>query len=137
MAAKYQGVTTVRRLEDFDRWLQYAVEGKTCRHQLWLGRSGTGKTARLHKHVKNTIGHDMFPHMEGRVEAPIYSGRITPAKWYVRGWQHHLDPLLLLNDVDIRRVDGPLGDVASPVPRITRPADDSVGPQAEGRARPG
>ena len=41
----------------------------------------------------------------GRVEAPIYSGRMTPAKWFIRGWQHHLEPLLCLNDLSIRRVD--------------------------------
>ena len=45
------------------------------------------------------------PKIKGRVEAPIYSGFVTPAKWFIRGWQHHLDPLLLLNDVDIRRGD--------------------------------
>jgi hypothetical protein len=47
----------------------------------------------------------MFPSMRGRVECPVYSGRITPAKWYVRGWQHRLESLLCLNDVTIQRVD--------------------------------
>ena len=30
---------------------------------------------------------------------------MTPAKWFIRGWQHHLEPLLCLNDIHIRRVD--------------------------------
>lgn len=101
----YSGATLVRRFADFDLWLGHAVQGRSKRHQLWLGRPGKGKTARLHRHVKNTIGHDLFPRLERRVAAPVYSGRITPAKWFVRGWQHHLEPLLCLNDVSIRRVD--------------------------------
>lgn len=101
----HPGTTVVRRLADFDLWLGHAVRGRSKRHQLWLGRPGKGKTARLHRHVKNSVGNDMFSCLEGRVEAPIYSGRITPAKWFIRGWQHHLEPLLCLNDVTIRRVD--------------------------------
>ena len=90
---------------DFDAWLGHAVQGRSKRHQLWLGRPGKGKTARLHRHIENTVGQRMFPHLKGRVAGPIYSGRITPAKWFIQGWQHRLEPLLCLNDVAIRRVD--------------------------------
>jgi hypothetical protein len=102
---QHRGVTVVRTRAEFDRWLAHAVLGRSNRHQLWLGRPGKGKTARIHLHVKNTVGSDVFPDREGRVEAPIYSGRITPAKWFVRGWQHHLEPLVCFNDVSIRRRD--------------------------------
>src|SRR5689334_1133541 len=99
------GATIIRTFAEFDLWLGHAVRGTSRRHQLWLGRPGKGKTARLHRNVRNTVGHDMFPSQKGRVDAPIYGGRITPGKWFVRGWQHHLEPLLCLNDVLIRRVD--------------------------------
>lgn len=99
------GVTVVRTFADFDLWLGHAVQGRSKRHQLWLGRPGKGKTARLHRHVRNTVGHDPNPHLEGRVSAPIYAGRMTPSKWFIRGWQHRLEPLLCLNDLAIRRVD--------------------------------
>ena len=105
MADYHSGTRIVRRFADLDLWLGHAVQGRSKRHQLLLGKPGKGKTARLHRHVRNTIGHDLFPKQPGRVAAPIYSGRITPAKWFVRGWQHHLEPLLCLNDVSIRRVD--------------------------------
>lgn len=98
-------VTTVRTFHDFDLWLGHAVSGRSNRHQLWLGRPGTGKTARLHRHVRNTVGTDDFPGLPGRVAAPIYTGRITPPKWYVRGWQHRLERLLCLNDVTIHTMD--------------------------------
>ena len=64
-----------------------------------------GTTSRLHRHVQNSVGSDMSPRLGGHVEAPVYSGRVTPAKWFIRGWQHRLEPLLCLNDVSIRRVD--------------------------------
>jgi hypothetical protein len=99
------GTRVIRTFAEFDQWLGHAVEGRSNRHQLWLGRPGKGKTARLHRHVQNTVGKDMFPAIKGRIQAPVYSGRITPAKWFIRGWQHHLEPLLCLNDVSIRRVD--------------------------------
>src|SRR5271155_3054907 len=99
----HPGTSVIRRFADFDLWLGHAVQGRSKRHQLWLGRPGTGKTARLHRHVKNTVGTDMFPALGGRIPAPIYAGRITPAKWFIRGWQHHLEPLLCLNDVSIPR----------------------------------
>lgn len=99
------GATIVRRFDEFDRRLASVVQERSNRHQLWLGRPGSGKTARLHRHVKNLVGHDMFPRLEGRVEAPIYEGRITPAKFFIRGWQHHLEPLLCLNDVSIHKMD--------------------------------
>ena len=91
--------------EDFDRWLGHVVQGRSKRHQLWLGRPGKGKVARIHRAVQNSVGSDMFPDLQGRVVAPIYGGRVTPAKWFIRGWQHHLEPLLVLNDIDIRRMD--------------------------------
>jgi hypothetical protein len=97
--------TIVRTFADMDAWMGAAVRGKIERHQLWLGRPGSGKTARLHRHIKNRVEHDMFPGLQDRAEAPIYSGRITPAKWFIRGWQHHLEPLLALNDVSISRID--------------------------------
>ena len=102
---QHRGVTVVHTFADFDLWLGHAVRGRSNRHQLWLGRPGKGKTARLHRHVRNSAGADLFPDLMGRVEAPIYAGRMTPAKWFIRGWQHHLEPLLCLNDLSIRRVD--------------------------------
>jgi hypothetical protein len=99
------GITIVRKFKDFDRWLGHVVQGRSKRHQLWLGKPGKGKTARIHRAVKNSVGSDLFPDLTGRVMAPIYGGRVTPAKWYIRGWQHRLEPLLVLNDVDIRRMD--------------------------------
>jgi hypothetical protein len=102
---EHPGRTVVRTFRDFDLRLGHAVHGRSRRHQLWLGRPGTGKTARLHRHISNSVGVDLFPDLPGRMAAPIYSGTITPAKWYIRGWQHHLEPLLCLNDVSIRRVD--------------------------------
>jgi hypothetical protein len=102
---EHPGRTVVRTFRDFDLWLGHAIHGRSRRHQLWLGRPGTGKTARLHRHVRNGVGADLFPGRPGRVEAPIYAGTITPAKWFIRGWQHHLEPLLCFNDVSIRRVD--------------------------------
>ena len=69
----------------------------------WAGRQG--QTARLAPPYENTVGHVCFPHLKGRVAGPIYSGRITPAKWFIQGWRRRLEPLLCLNDVAIRRVD--------------------------------
>jgi hypothetical protein len=102
---RHRGVTVVRTFADFDLWLGHAVRGRSKRHQLWFGRPGKGKTARLHRHVRNLAGADLFPDLKGRVEAPIYVGRMTPAKWFIRGWQHRLEPLLCLNDLSIRRLD--------------------------------
>src|SRR4051812_1223856 len=101
----HNGVHVVRTFAEFDRWLGHSASGRSTRHQLWLGRPGKGKTARLHKHVKNTVGEEYFPDAQGRVEAPIYSGRVTPAKFFARGWQHHLDPLVCFNDLAIHRLD--------------------------------
>jgi hypothetical protein len=105
MTHEYRGAQTVRTFQEFDRWLGHAVHGRSPRNQLWLGRPGVGKTARIQRLVRNSVGSDRYPDLQGRVEAPIYGGRITPAKWFIRGWQHRLEPLLILNDLQIGRVD--------------------------------
>jgi hypothetical protein len=105
LANEHRGARNVRTFEDFDRWLGHVVQGRSTRHQLWLGRPGVGKTARIQRLVENSVGNDRYPDLQGRVRAPIYGGRITPAKWFIRGWQHRLEPLLILNDLQIGRLD--------------------------------
>ncbi|WP_210420383.1 hypothetical protein [Aquisphaera giovannonii] len=111
MSEEIQGAVTVRIFADLDRWPGHAVRGLSDRHQLWIGPPGKGKTARVHRDVANSICDDPFAGMEGRVAAAIYTGRITAAQWFVRGWQHRLEPLLVLNDVTIGRGDAAWRDM--------------------------
>ena len=39
---------------------------RTKQHQIWIGAPGKGKTALIHKHVKNSVGYDMFPDYRGK-----------------------------------------------------------------------
>jgi hypothetical protein len=55
----------------------------------------------VHQHIKSTVGTDPFPESLGRAEAPVYGGRMTAPKLYIRGWEHRFEPLLVLNDVSI------------------------------------
>ena len=98
-----RGLVKVTRRADFHRKLQAAAEGRARRHQLWLGPPGKGKTTGLHRFFRNTVGYDLLPRLAGRVDAPIYGGTVKPAKLFFRGWQHHLDPFLIWNDLAIPR----------------------------------
>jgi hypothetical protein len=98
---EHNAVKLVKTFGDFRRLMGHAVAGRSPMHQLWLGRPGCGKTWMAHKLVENSVGADLCPHLGGRVRAPIYGGRITPAKFYVRMWLHHLDPLIVFNDLFI------------------------------------
>jgi hypothetical protein len=49
--------------------------------------------------------HPKSRRIKDRLPVPYYHGRITPGKWYIRGWQHQDDPLLILNDPHIRPTD--------------------------------
>jgi hypothetical protein len=72
-----------------------------------MGPPGRGKTLRLLKHFRplTAADHPTTRHIEDRLPVPFYQGRVTPAKWFVRGWQHQEDQLLVLNDLHIRPTD--------------------------------
>lgn len=96
-------VTSVRTFGEFDQWLGHTVQGKASpalARPTWKMQDGTAPQA-----CQEYPWSRPFPMITGRVEAPIYPGRITPAKWFIRGWQHHREPLFFLNDIAIRKVD--------------------------------
>jgi hypothetical protein len=72
-----------------------------------LGPPGKGKTMRVMKHFQplTAADHPKCRRIKDRLPVPYYHGRITPAKWYIRGFQHQDDPLLILNDPYIKSTD--------------------------------
>jgi hypothetical protein len=94
-------------VDDLDRWLLHVKKRRADRHLLILGPPGKGKTLRLMHHFRpmTAADHPKCRHIPDRLPVPYYHGRMTPGKWYIRGWQHQDDPLLILNDLHIRSTD--------------------------------
>jgi hypothetical protein len=107
MAAPHANLRVLDTVEALDRWLLHVKEGRTERHLLIMGPPGKGKTLRLMRHFRpvTAADHPKSRRISDRLPVPYYHGRITPAKWYIRGWQHQDDPLLILNDPHIRPTD--------------------------------
>src|SRR5262249_50489859 len=107
MASPHPNLRLLDRVEDLDRWLTHVQEGRCERHLLILGPPGKGKTLRLLRHFRplTATDHPTTRHIADRLETPFYGGRVTPAKWYIRGWQHQESSHLILNDLHIKPTD--------------------------------
>ena len=107
MASPHPNLRLLDTVEGLDRWLRHVQDGRCERHLLISGPPGKGKTLRLLRHFRplTAADHPTTRHIADRLAAPLYGGRVTPAKWFIRGWQHQDDPLLILNDLHIRPTD--------------------------------
>jgi hypothetical protein len=106
-ASPHPNLRVLDTVEALDRRLLHVKEGRAERHLLIMGPPGKGKTLRLMRHFQplTAADHPKCRRVQDRLPVPYYHGRITPGKWYIRGWQHQDDRLLILNDPHIRPTD--------------------------------